>query len=137
MRHLIYHNHNTHRPLSCSFRHAFSASVNNGSVLVMKVKHSANVATRVYCDSQAAIAGTKNPGNKRAKHIDIKYHWVRMQVKEKIVEFVYCSSDDNVADLLTKSLTESKTVKFRSGMMGCARSEICNAVVVGYRQLPG
>ena len=61
-----------------------------------------------------------------------------MQVLEhKTVEFVFCSSDENVADLLTKSLVEHKTFKFRSSMMGSSSSFICNAVVVDYRQLPG
>ena len=43
-------------------------------------------------------------------------------------------SDENIADLLTKSLTEHKTIKFRCGMMGSPNTVICNAVVVAYQQ---
>ena len=60
-----------------------------------------------------------------------------MQVMDhKTVEFVYCSSDENIADLLTKSLTEHKTIKFRCGMMGSPSSVICSAIVVAYKQTP-
>jgi hypothetical protein len=91
--------------------------------------------TKIYCDNQAAIAATKNPGNKRAKHIDIRYHWVRMQVLEhKTVEFIYCSTNDNVADMLTKSLSEAKVFQFRTGMMGSSKTVVCNAVIVAYQE---
>jgi hypothetical protein len=40
----------------------------------------------------------------RAKHIDIKYHHIRDEVKNGEVEVVYCSTDKMLADLLTKGL---------------------------------
>ena len=75
--------------------------------------------TRILCDNQAAIAGTHNPGSKRAKHIDIRYHWVREQVlKHKTVVFIYCPTQDNVADMLTKALGELPLRRFRALMCG-------------------
>ncbi|XP_067034756.1 uncharacterized protein [Acropora muricata] len=44
---------------------------------------------RVYEDNQAAINMTKNPSyHGRAKHVDIKYHFVRDQVNKKSVSIV-------------------------------------------------
>ena len=56
-----------------------------------------------------------------------------MQVmEEKTVGFVFCSSDDNVADLLTKSLTEHKTIKFRSAILG---GQVCHFTLVDFKRI--
>ena len=50
----------------------------------MKVKIDAPVV--VYEDKQSAIAIAKNEGyQSRAKYIDIRYHFVRDQVKAKVI----------------------------------------------------
>ena len=44
-----------------------------------------------YGDNQSSISMTKNPlFHGRTKHIGIKYHHFREQVKNKSVEIVYC-----------------------------------------------
>jgi hypothetical protein len=64
--------------------------------------------TKIMCDNQAAIAGTHNPGSKRAKHIDIRYHWVRSHVLEhKTIVFEYVTSDSNVADAAPQGPADS------------------------------
>jgi hypothetical protein len=89
--------------------------------------------TTIFCDNQAAIASTQNPGSKRAKHIDIRYHWVRLQVmEEKTIEFVYCNTHENFADLLTKSLDEKKTIKFRSSILGDVQ---CSVAFLSCKQI--
>ena len=56
-------------------------------------------------DNQGAITITKNPvGNARTKHIDIRYHYVCEAVQNRIVDSLYCPSEDMIADLLTKPL---------------------------------
>ena len=56
-------------------------------------------------DNQSCIKMTKNPVNHgRAKHIDIKYHHIRDEVKNGHVEVVYCPTSKMLADLLTKGL---------------------------------
>jgi hypothetical protein len=56
-------------------------------------------------DNQSCIKMTKNPVNHgRAKHIDIKYHHIRDEVKSGGVEVEYCSTAKMLADLLTKGL---------------------------------
>ena len=57
-------------------------------------------------DSQSAMALAKNPTHdKRSKHIDIKYHWLREHTYEsRKVELEHCATADMVADVLTKAL---------------------------------
>ncbi|KAF1322206.1 Integrase catalytic core protein, partial [Globisporangium splendens] len=59
----------------------------------------------IFEDNQSCIKMTKNPVNHgRAKHIDIKYHHIRDEVKSGEVEVEYCSTSMMLADLLTKGL---------------------------------
>lgn len=55
-------------------------------------------------DNQSAIAMTKNVRHSRAKHIDIKFHFVKEAIENNILKLKYCPSKENVADILTKSL---------------------------------
>ena len=41
---------------------------------------------------------------KRSKHIRIKYHYVRQQVKDKIIEMEYVNTKNNIVDIFTKIL---------------------------------
>jgi hypothetical protein len=52
---------------------------------------------------------TKNPvHHKRTKHIDIKYHYVRDAISNKQIDIIYCPTEDNIADVLTKGLSKQK-----------------------------
>lgn len=56
-------------------------------------------------DNQSAIAAAKNPEHQgRMKHIDPIYHGLRESVEHKEVLPHYVSTDDMIADILTKSL---------------------------------
>ena len=56
-------------------------------------------------DNQSCIKMTKNLVNHGcAKHIDIKYHHIRDEVKSGQVEVVYCKTSKMLPDLLTKCL---------------------------------
>ena len=59
----------------------------------------------VNCDSQAAIAYTKDPKyHCKTKHIDIKYKFAKVLVKDKMVNMKYLSTHEMVADPLTKPI---------------------------------
>lgn len=71
----------------------------------------------IYSDNQAAISLLKNPiTSARSKHIDVHYHFARERVARKEVEFIYCRTDDNVADALTKALPDCKFTACCKGM---------------------
>uniref|UniRef100_A0AAV1U0S8 Reverse transcriptase Ty1/copia-type domain-containing protein n=1 Tax=Peronospora matthiolae TaxID=2874970 RepID=A0AAV1U0S8_9STRA len=59
----------------------------------------------IHEDNQSCIKMTKNPVNHgRAKHIDIKYHHIRDEVKRGEVKLKYCETSVMLADIMTKGL---------------------------------
>ena len=69
----------------------------------------------VYTDSQAAISIAHSTSNKsRAKHIDIKYHFVRDAVINNDIKLEYCPSGSMTADILTKSIPRNQFEKLRT-----------------------
>ncbi|KAH9723672.1 hypothetical protein KPL70_007193 [Citrus sinensis] len=63
----------------------------------------------VHCDSQSAICLSKNQTHhERTKHIDIKVHFIRLEVSKATVMLQKIHTDDNVADMLTKAVPGAK-----------------------------
>ena len=59
----------------------------------------------LHCDNQRCIAIAKNPVfHARTKHIEVQYHFVQELIDHEEVEFEYCSTEKNVADIFTKAL---------------------------------
>lgn len=53
-----------------------------------------------YEDNQGCISIANNPTcHKRTKHIDIKYHFTREQVENKLICIKYISTDLPLADI--------------------------------------
>eukprot|EP00253_Pinus_taeda_P027540 PITA_27540 len=68
----------------------------------------------IHCDHQSCIKLMKNlVFHDRSKHIDIKYHFIRDYLQKGVVKLEYISTDEQVADVLTKSLPRGKHVHFR------------------------
>ena len=68
-------------------------------------------------DNQGSIFITSNPvTEKRSKHIDICYHFIRKVIADGRVEVFFIPGDDNPADLLTKNLGVIKLQKFRDAL---------------------
>ncbi len=71
--------------------------------------------TVIMEDNQSAISMAKNPQfHGRAKHINIKYHFIREQVSESKIRLEYCPTKHMLADLLTKGIGPEKFEKLRS-----------------------
>lgn len=82
-------------------------------------------ATIINEDNQSAIAMTKNPQfHGRAKHIDMKYHYVREQVKSNEIQLKYCQSGDMIADIMTKGIGRVQFDKLRT-MIGLKNLTDC------------
>ena len=61
--------------------------------------------TILHMDNQSAIALAKNTGSQgRAKHIDIRYHFLRNKIEEGVIPIVHFPGDVNPADIFTKAL---------------------------------
>jgi hypothetical protein len=54
----------------------------------------------------------------RAKHLNIKYHHFREEVRKGTVSIYHKGTEDQIADIFTKPLPETSFVKFRERMMG-------------------
>lgn len=68
-----------------------------------------NYTIIIYNDNQGAQKLTENRlYHKRTKHIDVRHHFVREAVSNKLVKIVYLSTSEMPADLLTKSLSCAK-----------------------------
>jgi ribosomal protein L12E/L44/L45/RPP1/RPP2 len=66
-------------------------------------------------DNQAAIAISENDvHHNRTKHIDIRHHFVREQIKNKVIQLKWVPSDIQLADLLTKGLSKVKFTQLRN-----------------------
>jgi hypothetical protein len=67
----------------------------------------------IHCDNLSAIQLVKNPVyHSRSKHIDIKVHFVREIYQQHIIEVTYVSTNEIIADILTKVLAKQKHLKF-------------------------
>ena len=65
--------------------------------------------TVMYSDNQAAIALADGQGDyRRAKHIDIRYHFIRDHLQRGTLEIAYIPSERQLADFLTKALPAAK-----------------------------
>lgn len=74
--------------------------------------------TIMWVDNQSSIQVAKNPEHHgRMKHLDRSYYWLRDKVTHQVLMPMYIPTEDNAADMLTKSLVKPKVELFR-GMMG-------------------
>ena len=75
-----------------------------------------NIPTLPICrDNQGSIFIGSNPVQEhRSKHIDIRYHYVRQLVEEKVIDLYFVEGAENPADLFTKNLAWPKFSKFRA-----------------------
>ena len=80
--------------------------------------HDQDGPTPIYVDNKSTISLAKNPvSHSRSKHIDMKYHYVREQVKDNVIELIYCRTEDQVADIFTKALKTEVFLKLKQ-MLG-------------------
>ena len=67
----------------------------------------------LFGDNQGSIFLASNPvQEKRIKHIDLRYHFIRNVVQNKQVELFFIEGASNPADLFTKNLGRVKFQKF-------------------------
>lgn len=79
----------------------------------------------LYCDNLSAINISKNPiQHSRTKHIDIRHHFMRDLVEEKIVTLEHVSTVEQLADIFTKVLDVKQFEKLRSKLGICLHEEL-------------
>lgn len=61
---------------------------------------------KLFCDNQSALCLAKNHMySARTKHIDVKHNFIRDLIEQKEFNIDYVTSDEMLADLLTKPLS--------------------------------
>ena len=71
----------------------------------------------MFCVNMSSIHLANNPiFHARTKHIEVLYHYVREKVLAGDIDLVYVSTQEQVADIFTKSLGAKKLQSFRSAI---------------------
>ncbi|KAG7559542.1 GAG-pre-integrase domain [Arabidopsis thaliana x Arabidopsis arenosa] len=77
--------------------------------LLFEMKISLPTAPVIYCDNIGATYLCANPVfHSRMKHIALDYHFVRNQIQDGMLRVSHVSTDDQLADTLTKPLPRSR-----------------------------
>ena len=67
--------------------------------------HDCDPTITMGCDNAGTISFAHNESiNRRNKHVDVKYHYVRDAIKKSIVSLRHCPTSAMPADILTKAL---------------------------------
>ncbi|GKC13297.1 copia protein [Tanacetum coccineum] len=75
----------------------------------------------IMCDNKGAIDLSKNPvQHSRTKHIEIRHHFLRDNVQKGNISLEKVSSEDNIADILTKPLKREPFNYLRLVEAACA-----------------
>lgn len=80
-----------------------------------KLSSKESKCTMIFCDNSSTIQLSKNPVlHGRSKHIDVRFHFLRDLTRDGVVELVYCGTQNQLADGMTKPLTLDAFQKFRA-----------------------
>ncbi|GJU73298.1 retrovirus-related pol polyprotein from transposon TNT 1-94 [Tanacetum coccineum] len=72
----------------------------------------------MFCDNKSAIAlCCNNVQHSRSKHIDIRFHFIKEQVKNGVVELYFVNTEYQLANILTKALGR-KRIEFLINKLG-------------------
>ena len=72
----------------------------------LEVKYTAPIP--IHCDNTSAIIVSKNPiFHSKTKHIPIKYHFLREEVTNQIVQVHYIPTTEQITDIFTKTLAKT------------------------------
>ena len=67
--------------------------------------------TVILCDNQSCIKMIENPlFHDKSKHIEIQYFYIWDMVQKGAIKLQYVSTDEQVADVLTKPLSRVKVL---------------------------
>ncbi|GJY72711.1 hypothetical protein Tco_0476414 [Tanacetum coccineum] len=72
----------------------------------------------MYCDNKSAIAlCCNNVQHSRSKHIDIRFHFIKEQVENGVVELYFVNTKYQLADIFTKALCRER-IEFLINKLG-------------------
>ncbi|GMF35189.1 unnamed protein product [Phytophthora lilii] len=82
--------------------------------LLAEMGYKIGKASMIYLDNKSAISIATNHGyTPRAKHIDLRAHFVRDHVEAGNIKLEHVPSSEQLADYLTKAIPTPQLVKLR------------------------
>ena len=73
--------------------------------LLNEIGYARNNEMNLYCDNRAAIQIAQNPvQHYRTKYVEIDIHFIKEKLETKIIKLTFVKSEDQLADILTKSV---------------------------------
>ncbi|KAM1863488.1 hypothetical protein ACFX14_003826 [Malus domestica] len=87
----------------------FVLLVDTTLVLIVKVNLPHSQVPTLWCDNISAISLDSNPVfHARTKHVEIDYHYIRELVLANLIKVNFVCSQDQLADIHTKSISKSR-----------------------------
>lgn len=93
---------------------------------LQELQHPVDQATIIWNDNTGAIALSQDPVHHgRTKHIEIKQHFIRNLIQDRVISVQYKPTHLLPADLLTKVLPRKATVQHRQflGLKNCGKED--------------
>lgn len=85
--------------------------------LLQELNVLAGGCVNIMCDNSSAIKLSRNPiMHRRTKHIDIRYHYLRNLTNDGVIKLVFCGTNDQVADIMTKPIKLDQFEKLRKSL---------------------
>lgn len=73
--------------------------------ILQKIREEQKRITPIMCDNNPTIKLSRNPIlHGGCKHIDVRFHYLCDLVKEEIINLVFCRSEEQVFNIMTKRL---------------------------------
>ena len=67
----------------------------------------------------AGFIAENEVNNKMTKHINVRFHFVRQYIQQKLIELFHIDTQRNVSDIFTKALDPQTFQKFASMLLRC------------------
>lgn len=77
--------------------------------LINEIDRMLDIPTKIFCDNMGAIQLSNNLlTSQKSKHIDVRYHFLRQHIQNKVIEVNYLHTDQMLADVFTKPMPRVK-----------------------------
>ncbi|GKB07917.1 putative RNA-directed DNA polymerase [Tanacetum coccineum] len=75
--------------------------------LLTEIGYPPQEASKIMSDNKAAIQISENPvQHDRTKHVEVDRHFIKEKLEAEIITLLFVRSEDQLADILTKSVNE-------------------------------